>query len=155
MMEASHPSRTLNRSALLQGVLLGIVLLLGGGAVLRLVNQEKPRAPIELKNIVDALPNSSMKSYGLRLPRDGLLVVSVSEKDDFEFSAYLVRVNVVQPPGGANTLRFVGPFTAERVRTYDRSERLEQGDYHLTLVNASSREDDPPRSIKVYARLDP
>lgn len=155
MTDAGNPTKLTRIAPVIQGVLLGLAAIAVGMAARWFLAQDTPPTTIELKRMVDTLPNSSMKSYALRLPRAGRLAIKVSSPENFGFNAYLVRVEAEQPPGKSNTRRFVEAFTAEQVRSYDRSGRISRGDYHLTLVNSAALTNGAAPEISLYASLDP
>ena len=109
---------------------------------------------MELRFSLESLPNSSMKVLSLLVPWKGTLVLSVSSRSGQPFNAYMVHVTGRANCLKSNELPLVEAFTAEGVRTYRRSAPVEQGEYHLNLVNPAPKSDPHEPSLLVYARLD-
>jgi hypothetical protein len=141
-------------AAWLPGVGLGVALVALVLGALWLQKRPEPVGPIELKRGVETLPNSTMKAYGLRLPRAGRLVVNLASESGEVFSVYLVRLPTDRATARGNELLLVEPFTAERVREFYRSGAVEAGEYHLTVVNATPVNGTHEPSVSMLVRLD-
>ncbi len=153
MADSNNPKRRINFTLI--GILLVIVAVAVGLAVVRPWNQEAPTASIELKFVTEALPNSSMKVLTLAMPRAGTLTVKIFSKLGDPFNAYLVRFSPLRPSQKGGERPLIPAFTAERVHKYDRSARVEAGEYHLTLVNSAPVGGMHEPSLTIYCRLDP
>lgn len=141
----------------LQGAALGAIVLAVAWAALSVQKRPDPSndGPIELKRGIEILPNSTMKIYGLHLPRAGRLVVDATSETGEVFSVYLVGLQTGRAAGHGNELRMVEAFTAERVAQYSRGTWVEPGAYHLTLVNSAPSEGGRELSLRMLVRLDP
>ena len=151
--ESQQPPRL---TSLLQAVVLGVAVLGFVAAVLWLQERPDPivNGPIELKRGFELLPNSTMKAYGLHLPRAGRLVVSLSSDSGGAFSVYLVGLQGADRPARGNELRLVEHFTAEGVKEYARTAAVEPGEYHLTIVNSAPAETPRKLNLNILVRLD-
>ena len=95
-----------------------------------------------------------MKVLSLRVPWAGTLVLTVSSRLGEPINVYMVDVTGRGNPLKPNELPIVEAFTGEGVRTYRRSAQVEQGEYHLNLVNPARKSDPREPCVLVYARLD-
>lgn len=143
-------------ASVLQGLALGLAVLGIVSTVLWLQQKPDPAAtgPIELKRGVEYLPNSTMKAYGLHLPRAGRLVISLSGDSGSAFSVYLVGLQGPQRSARGNELRLVEAFTAEAVTDYSRTTPVEPGEYHLTIVNSAPADDSRRLNLSMLVRLE-
>lgn len=151
--DLKQPSRF---ALLLQGIAFGVA---GLGIVLTVLwLQQRPdpiaNGPIVLKRGVEPLPNSTMKAYGLHLPRAGRLVIRLSSDSGGAFSAYLVSLQGTQRSARGNELQLVEPFTAEGVKDYSRTVPVQPGEYHLTIVNSTPAENSRRLNLSMLVRLD-
>lgn len=141
----------------LQGAVVGVIVLAVVWAALWV--QDRPAAvigePIELKRGIEIVPPSTMKIYGLHLPRAGRLVVDVTGETGEAFSVYLVGLQADRAPGRGNELRMIGAFTAERIQEYARGAWVESGEYHLTLINSAPAGEARDLSLRLLVRLEP
>lgn len=114
----------------------------------------KKDSTVELKNAVEELAGSSVKTFSLRLPADGIVNLDLLVPHGPGVTVHVVS----RPPGSsilkANEFRLFPEFSAVQVTSCRKSEWLARGEYYLTLINPAA---DPAilTKVRIFAYLSP
>lgn len=132
-----QPSRNRVFGAVIVGA-LAIAAASVGFSVVWPVSADTVEATVTLKKAVEMLPAQTVKSYSLRVPRDGHLVLEVLTRSPGQFNAYLVRMADSGSLSRAGGLEIMPEFSVKDTRYFGHRASVKRGNYHLMLVNFSA-----------------
>jgi len=92
------------------------------------------RMPVDLTNEVENLPASSWRAVPIQLPYDGSLTISVQVVRGNPIEMFLTDSNNVEKlRSGETRASPYGGFYAVKATTFQHTERLSRGTYHVVL----------------------
>ncbi len=140
-------------SAVWQGILLGCIFIALSFLLYGLPWLGKIRRPTVLVDTSVYLPPSAAKIVRLHVPKPGKLALNLAGDRDGEFSVALAPARAGKASAPDQMRPAIDAFSADQVRIYHRSGRIEAGEYELVLTSANHAKELSP--VKVRARLDP
>ncbi len=149
-MEESSPQQSLaEHFAEVSGALLGLLLLVIGVIGLWLTQGKPLKNGVVLMSAIENLSHSDAREFPLRVPRAGTLVIELTLIRAADVSVRLKSQNTIGiEPMESQPLK---TFSAERVREYQRSARVEPGDYLLILQASMPKGDTTPARMLIAA----
>jgi hypothetical protein len=85
--------------------------------------------PIEIKNTIENLKASSIKTFSFKVPYSGNLHMEASVLKGNDISLYLVSAEQVDQVLAKKQFKHFEQFAAEKTKNYKREARLQSGEY--------------------------
>jgi hypothetical protein len=96
-------------------------------------------APITLKDEVENLPASSVKSLGINVPYGGTVDITLNVVSGNPLDVFLIDADQLQAVqrGDWNNVKSYNDFNGLKTKTYRRTARLNEGGYYVVMRDTS------------------